>query len=45
VCPFFKQNGGDGFQQGEDNPIPQGFNIPMWISQKKPFKTIFNKKD
>jgi hypothetical protein len=41
MCPFFRQSGGDGLVQGEDNLISQCFNIPVWISQKKSFRTNF----
>jgi len=27
MCPFFRQNGGEGFYQEKENLIPQVFNI------------------
>jgi len=37
--PFLGQNGWDGFHQAEEHLIPQWFNIPLWITQKNPFRT------
>jgi hypothetical protein len=41
VCLIFRQNGGDSLLQEEEDPIPQLFHIPMWIRQKKLFRTRF----
>jgi len=43
--PIFRQNGEDGFQEEEDNPIPQLFNIPVWISKKEPLRINFLEQD
>jgi hypothetical protein len=40
LCLFFGQNGADGLAQGTDDLTPQRFNTPVWISQKRPFKTM-----
>jgi hypothetical protein len=39
VCLIFRQNGGDSLLREEEDPIPQLFHIPMWIRQKKLFRT------
>jgi hypothetical protein len=31
ICPFFRQNGGEGFYEGKENLIPQLFNNLLWI--------------
>jgi hypothetical protein len=35
MCLFFRQNGGESALQKEEDLIPQGFNISLWISQKE----------
>jgi hypothetical protein len=39
MCPYCKQNAGDGFCQEREGQIPQLFNIPLWITQKNPLRT------
>jgi hypothetical protein len=41
VCLFIKQIGGDGSYQEGESSIRQLFNIRLWITQKKPYRTNF----